>query len=132
MVADRAMQVCHEAIRDFRTCHSSKLENAAVLSSAMQLQMLVTKCASNEDCQDMAAIFEEQLAAAAQRRFQSLCSLSSEDAGSPLSPYTLTDSRPTSASAKTLLLLLKLVSCLALRPPLHIMLINGEARLLCD
>lgn len=83
-VSDRCMQICYEAIRDFRFHRSSKLENAALLSAAMQLQTLVTKCASNHDYQDMAGVFEEQLVAAAQRRYHSLLSTSSDDAGKPL------------------------------------------------
>ena len=81
LVSDRCMQICHEAIRDFRSYRSSKLENAALLSAAMQLQTLVTKCASNHDFQDMAGVFEEQLGAAAQRRYHSLLSTCCDDAG---------------------------------------------------
>ena len=80
-VADRAMQIAEEAIMNFRSHRSSRLENAALLSAAMRLQILVTKCASGADCTDMGGVFQELLTRAAQQRFQSLASKFSADAG---------------------------------------------------
>lgn len=80
-VADRAMQIAEEAILSFRSHRSSRLENAALLSAAMRLQILVTKCASGADSTDMGGVFEELLARAAQQRFQTLILKCSADAG---------------------------------------------------
>lgn len=81
-VADRAMHIAEEAILNFRSHRSSRLENAALLSAAMRLQILVTKCASGADGTDMGGVFEELLSRAAQQRFQNLVLKSSADAGS--------------------------------------------------
>ena len=80
-VADRAMQIAEEAIMNFRFHRSSRLENAALLSAGLRLQILVTKCASGADGTDMGGVFQELLTRAAQQRFQSLASKFSADAG---------------------------------------------------
>ena len=84
-VADRAMQIADEAIMNFRSHRSSRLENAALLSAGMRLQILVTKCASGADGTDMGGVFQELLTRAAQQRFQSLASKFSADAGMVIS-----------------------------------------------
>lgn len=80
-VADRAMQIAEEAIVNFRSHRSSRLENAALLSAALELQILVTKCASGADGTDMGGVFEQLLTTAAHQRFRSLCFKSSAEAG---------------------------------------------------
>ena len=75
------MQIGEEAIVNFRSHRSSRLENAALLSAALELQILVTKCASGADGTDMGGLFEELLSTAAQQRFRSLCFKFSAEAG---------------------------------------------------
>lgn len=77
------MQIAEEAIQNFRSHRSSRLENAALLSAGMRLQILVTKCASGADGTDMGSVFQELLTEAAQQRFQALASKAAADAGDP-------------------------------------------------
>jgi len=75
------MQIGEEAVLNFRSHRSSRLENAALLEATLRLQILVAKCASGADGTDMGGIFEELLTRAAHQRFRSLAAKSSADAG---------------------------------------------------